>query len=61
MIEKIKILLILICTLLSTIIVMATHLPPTNKVLINAVPVEQTGAPGDTLTFNVTDKQWHGA
>jgi len=54
MIEKIKILLIFICMLLSTIIVMATPPPPTNEVLINAVPAQQTGAPGDTLTFNVT-------
>jgi len=54
MIEKTKILLILVCMLLSTIIVMATPLPPTNEVLINAVPAQQTGAPGDTPSFNVT-------
>jgi hypothetical protein len=54
MIEKTKILLILICMLLSTIIVMATPPPPTNEVFVNAVPAEQIGTPGDTLSFNVT-------
>jgi hypothetical protein len=54
MIEKTKILLIFICMLLSTMIVMATSLPPTTEVLISAVPAQQAGAPGDTLTFNVT-------